>query len=153
MKHLLNFYTSYNQFYVFDKGSDGNMGSVTFWDEAGFNDRLAIGEGVLGVGTECYGPVKGELNLLIKENLEINIDDYDHIVEAGVEIKSGVIQILECPNSTIELEINVDPGFYRVRVYSSNLASVDGDEGDDFYKLEIWPGKNMLRSVLKRYDR
>jgi hypothetical protein len=139
MKYQIDFYTSYSQFYITDKDSEGLTDSDTFWTTDAFDERLAIEDGVLGVGIECYGPVKGEVHLLtLPTDLE-NLDEYDHVVEAGIEIKSGVLQILDCPNSTLELEISVEPGTYRVRVYSSNLASVEGDEGDDYYKIEIWP--------------
>jgi hypothetical protein len=49
------------------------------------------------------------------------------------------------------LEIELLPGFYRIRVYSSGLDTVIGDEGEDFYKIEIWPDRNMERKVLKQY--
>jgi len=151
MKYPLEFYTSHSQFYIYDKDSPAEIGSDKFWTQEAFDDRLAIEEGILGVGTECYGPIKAELILLDTRNDSINLIDYDHIVEAGVEIKSGVIQILDCPNSNVELELSVDPGLYRARIYSSNLASVEGDEGDDFYKIEIWPDNEIERKVLKRY--
>jgi hypothetical protein len=51
----------------------------------------------------------------------------------------------------VELEMIVKPGAYRVRVYSSNLVSVEGDEGDDYYKIEVWPDVQMERKVLKQY--
>ncbi|HEY8783800.1 MAG TPA: hypothetical protein VIM16_19380 [Mucilaginibacter sp.] len=111
MQHPLDFYTSYNQFYIYDKGSACATDSDIFWTNDAFNDRLAIEDGVLGVGTECYGPVKGELHLLSEPRNYINLDQYDHIVEAGIEIKSGVVQILDCPNSSVELEVNVIPAF------------------------------------------
>jgi len=152
MRYPLDFYTSYNQFYISDKDSPHDTGSDKFWTTDAFNDKLAIEDGILGVGTECYGPVKGELYLLSEPRNHIDLHDYDHIVEAGIEIRSGIIQILDCPDSCVELEINVIPGLYRARVYSINLASVEGDEGDDFYKIEIWPDTLMERKVLKRYN-
>lgn len=90
-------------------------------------------------------------NYTDREKELIDFDLYDHIVEGGIEIKSGTIQILDCPSSEIQLELSVKPGFYRTRIYSINLASVDGDEGEDFYKIEIWPDLEMDRKVLKRY--
>ena len=150
MKFPLNLYTSYNQFYICDKDSKGDTGS-NFWTNDAFNDRLATEDGVLGVGTECYGPIKGEIEVLDEAKDSINMDSYDHIVEAGIEIKSGTIQILDCPTSTVQLDLKVNSGFYRARIYSSNLATVDGDEGDDFYRVEIWPDQNSKRVVLKRY--
>lgn len=60
---------------------------------------------------------------------------------------------MDCPNSSVELEVKVKPGNYRVRVYSSNLDTVIDDDGDDYYKIEMWPDDNMERKVLKKYVR
>ena len=149
----LNFQTEYNQFYLYDKGSPGKTGSESFWTPIAFADRLAMEKGILGVGIHNYGHVKGQLCLLKKESQAIEYDQYDHIVEGGVEVKSGVLQVLDCPNSKVELELIVKPGKYRVRIYSSNLAGGDIDEveGNDYYKIEIWPDNNIERKVLKRY--
>jgi hypothetical protein len=43
------------------------------------------------------------------------------------------------------------PSTYRVRIYSSNLNTVDGDEGDDYYKVEVWPSVYKERIVLKKH--
>jgi hypothetical protein len=153
MKYQLEFYTQYSQFYICDKDSENDTGAKSFWTNEAFNDRLAVGTGVLGIGTECYGPIKGELILLDSSESITDNNEYDHIVEGGLEINSGIIQVLDCPNSIVQLELPVTPGTYRVRVYSSDLASVEGDEGDDFYKIEIWRGLNTERKVLKRYSR
>ena len=148
MKYLLNFNTSYNQFYIYDKGSKGNTNSNSFWTNEAFNDRLAVEEGILGIGTECYGNVKAELQILkIDDNEDLSF--YDHIVEAGLEIKSGIIEVMDCPASKVELAVVVPPGFYRVRIYSSNLASIIDDDGDDFYLIKIWPELNLQKNVLK----
>jgi hypothetical protein len=147
------FYTQYNQFYIADKFSPKKTDDESFWSSLAYNDRLAIGDGILGIGTECYGPINGELNILSKANTNFNPNKFDHIVEGGVESKSGKIEILDCPNSKVELAIKVAPGNYLVRIYSSNLRSVKGDEGDDYYKIEIWPDNNLQRKVIKRYVR
>ena len=152
MQYPLDFYTSHNQFYIQDGHSSGETDSNTFWTESAYNDRLAVEEGILGVGTECYGPVKGEIIILDKENKDFVIDAYDHIVEAGLKIPSGIIQVIDCPTSTVSITINIEPGSYKARIYSSNLVSVNGDDGDDFYKIEIWPSLEMDRIVLKRYE-
>jgi hypothetical protein len=135
MKYELDFYTSYNQFYLFDKTSGGNTASDNFWTADAYNDRLALEAGILGVSTACYGHVKGELYILSQENEVINSNQYDHIVEGGLELKSGILQVLDCPNSEIELEVELKPGTYHVRVYSSDLASaeIDETEGNDYY--------------------
>lgn len=153
MEYKLNFTTSYQQFYLADKLYQGNIGSDNFWTDESHDDRLAIEKDVLGIRTESYGTIKGELIVLDKANNEVDYNLYDHVVEGGLEIKSGIFQILDCPNNSVELEVNLIPGNYRARIYSSNLSSVvDEDEvGDDYYKIEIWKDDNKERKVLKKY--
>jgi hypothetical protein len=155
MKYKLDFYTEYNQFYLSDKASPKNTNSTGFWTPEAHEDRLAIEKGVVGIGTESYGHIKADISILDIANNLIDTIQYDHIVEGGIEIESGELQVLDCPTSVINLEIKLKPGKYRVRVYSLNLASadIDEDEGDDYYKIEIWPDTNMERKVLKRYIR
>jgi len=56
-------------------------------------------------------------------NNQFDTSKFDHIVEGGVEIKSGILQILDCPNSNVELEVKIKTGRYRIRVlkYAMNL--------------------------------
>ncbi|WP_026992075.1 hypothetical protein [Flavobacterium subsaxonicum] len=152
MVYKLDFYTSHNQFYIADKDTDGDTGADNFWSDEAFVDRFATGNGIIGLRTQCYGPVKGELIVLEKANSEFDLSEFDHIVEGGLEVNSGVLQISDCPNSSLELEIKVDAGIYKVRIYSSNLRSVEDDEGDDYYKIEIWPDADMAINVLKNYE-
>lgn len=151
MVFYFDFYTQYNQFYLVD-GSSSPITDGDFWNEKAYENRLALNDGVIGIGTECYGPVKGEINILTQENPLINFLDYDHIVEGYIDIKSGALEVQDCPDSLVQLEINLSKGLYIVRIYSSNLESVDGDEGDDYYKIEIWPGEKISSRVLKKFN-
>jgi hypothetical protein len=153
MSYKLSFYTSHHQFYITDKDSPQETDAYDFWTEEATQNRLALGDGLLGVGLECYGPFKGELLILNKKENHLELVKYDHIVEGGLEIKSEILQILNCPNLNVELEVQIPAGKYRARIYSSNLASVgDNDSGDDYYKIEIWPDTKMERTVLKQYS-
>jgi hypothetical protein len=89
--------------------------------------------------------------VLDREPEEKDFSSYDHIVEASLDLQSGVLQVFPCISDEPVLELSVARRPYRVRVYSSNLASVDGDAGDDYYSVRIWPGEVMNRKVLKRY--
>lgn len=152
MKYKIEFYTQYSQFYL----TSDNAKSLVVgnnWDNESYEDRLKPLNNFLAVFTQCYGNVKGELIVLEKPNADIDYSKYDHIVEAGIAVESGILQVLDCPNSSIELEIKVKPDNYRVRIYSSNLASVIDDDGDDYYKIEIWKSNDMERKVLKQYVR
>lgn len=156
MKHKFDFYTAYHQFYINDSESTRETDSKDFWNEESGKQRLAIGEGILGILTKSYGHIKGKLEILDKEREIDSLDLYDHVVEAGIEIKSGILQILDCPNSEVEMEVKVVPGFYKIRVYSRNLdilENEDEEEGNDFYNIEIWKDKNLglRKRVLKEY--
>ncbi|WP_431609237.1 hypothetical protein [Chryseobacterium sp. 'Rf worker isolate 10'] len=153
-----NFDTQYNQFYISSVGKDFNadekkdMSSFT----EDMNRRLGIEKNALIVFTESYGKIRGDIQVL--ENASINSDyrNYDHIVEGSINIESGVLQLLDSPHSHIELSINVDPGRYKVRVYSSNLSSVKETDlphstDKDYYHIELWKNDNMETKVIKQY--
>ena len=148
----LDFYTEYRQFYISDKAPSGTTASDNFWTEETFTRRLAVEDGILGVGTECYGPVKGEIELLNTSPGDDSFDTYDHVVEGDLLVKSGVLQIISCPTGAVEFEKAVEPGNYRVRIYSMNLDSVNGeDEGEDYYRIEVWKGIPKGVKLHKEY--
>lgn len=150
--YKLSFNTAYNQFYIEDMDYSGSTGD-DFWTESAYADKLATGNDVLGVGTGSYGHIKAEVILLDKANDDLNFARYDHIVEGNLKIRSGFLQVTDCPNSKVELKVKLKPGDYRVRVYSMDLAKADHGlyDGKDSYKIEIWPDAIKPRVVLKRY--
>ena len=149
MEYDLDFYTEYSQFYVCDSEDEIKHGLWT--DKSSHTARLDFSPGIIAVITECYGPVKGQIRILNSENNEFDFDSFDHIVEAELIISSGSLQIRSCTSSEIELKIEIPNGQYRCRIYSSNLDSVIGDEGDDFYTIDVWPSTETGRKVLKQH--
>jgi len=158
-KQYFKFQTEYRQFYLEDGKAEnkGNTTSQNFWTEEAFNSRMALEKGIVGVGTESYGNIKGEIEILDKSNDNIDYNKYDHIVEGGINIPSGELQILNCPDSNLELTLKVNPGKYRVRIYSSNLESVKdydlpNDTDNDYYRIELWKSDDMERKILKQFN-
>lgn len=157
MTAKFKFHTQYNQFYIQDKNSIGDTdAAVDFWTEEAYEKRLAISNNLLGVGTQSYGIIKGEIELLTQQISMIDFDLYDHIVEAGLEINNNELQITDCPTNAIEARLKLENGKYRVRIYSLNLGSVletdlANDTDDDYYRIEVWPDENMELRVLKKY--
>jgi hypothetical protein len=152
MIHKLQFTTSYHQFYLCDKDYIGDTGSFDFWTDNSFADKLAIETGILGVSIGTYGHVNTTISILDQRNEKPDLALYDHVVEASLEITSGILQVLDCPNSNVELELNVPPGFYRVRVSAAGLDSIvdEDEEAEDTYHIEIWPEEPSASQVLKR---
>ncbi len=151
--YTLDFYTSYNQFYLFDKDIEGATDSPKFWSKVAFDSGIALEKGVIGVGIAAYGQVRLMIEVFDNEPLISNFHDWDRIAEGSIKIKTGYLQILDCPNSEVQLEIVLEKSAYRVRVYGANFASVVGDNGDDFYRIELWKAPYQKRSVLKKYKR
>ncbi|MCX6316040.1 MAG: hypothetical protein NTW29_02015 [Bacteroidetes bacterium] len=148
--YKLSFWTSHHQFYIADGLSPFKTDSVDFWTTQAFEDKLATEEGIIGVGTACYGDVKADFDILDREPVDIDFSDCDHVVEASLNIRSGTLQIFPCISNESILDLRLDPNVYRVRVYSFNLTSVIGDNGDDYYKILIWPADFDVRKVLKQ---
>jgi len=76
-----------------------------FWASDAFENKLAIEKGILGIGTGSYGRIKGDIFILETANNQIDTIQYDHIVEGGMDIESGELQLLDCPTSVINLEL------------------------------------------------
>ncbi len=150
MIHELDFQTSYRQFYLSDKDIELQTDSPTFWSKAALASGLALERGVIGVGIASYGRVRLSIETFESEPPILDFEKWDKITEGSIKIKSGCLQILDCPNSDIQLEINVSKGDNRVRIYGANFKTVVGDDGDDFYRIEIWGTAHSERKVLKK---
>ena len=153
MKFELKFITGYGQFYIADKNAKGNTGSEKFWTDEAFADRLAIEDGIVGVGiANDEGIVNCEFEILDSESLIKDFGEFDHVAEASIHIHSGTLQVLDCPHSEIEIEIEIENGEYRMRIYSLNLETAFNENPNDYYKIEMWKEINSKRNVLKRYS-
>jgi hypothetical protein len=150
---LLKFTSSHCQFYICDKGSPKATDSNDFWTGEAHASRLAVEDGIIGVGTESYAYIKAEISILVQRPTSIDLEKYDHIVEASLRIPSGIIQVLNCPDSNLEFEKQVVPDDYRVQVRSLGLETVQDEfeEADDKYLILIWPETYSSRKVVKQY--
>lgn len=154
MKYKFDVYTQYRTIYLTsDNTEEASKPEVLAMSKDEDNGRLIAVKNTLIVTTGSYGHIRGELRFLNKRNEAIDYDKYDHIVEAGLEVHSGKLQILDCPSSNIIFEKNISPGVYGVRMYSSGLSTtdIDEEEGNDRYLIEIWPDSTVKRKVLKQY--
>jgi hypothetical protein len=82
----------------------------------------------------------------------LDLSDWDHITECSLAVPTGEVVIA---GSTDYLptakRVSVAPGVYRVRVSYGGLSTIsdDGFDGDDRYRVQLWPQAASPLAVLK----
>ena len=88
-------YSSHHMFYVEDPDLLTDSSSPDFWNKKAFKDRLGVGPGLLGIRAGSYGNVR-----LISESHDrppdVDVELWDHIAEAGLDISRDRFQIMGC---------------------------------------------------------
>jgi hypothetical protein len=150
-QHKLSFFTEYYQFYILDSETKASTDAPDFWNDEAGQRKLAIGEGLLGVTVAKYAEIKVEVRVLSAEPTEDA--EADHIVETSLNLPSGLLQVKDCTSYDTVLELNLEKETYRIRISSFKLWTVKGDEGDDYYVVEIWKAGFAETVILKEYIR
>lgn len=152
MKRTLTFqiFADYYQFYLQDEPVQGNLGDS--WTEEAVERLLAIAPGTVGIGTvrNMDVPVVVEI---ADERPDDDVADWDQVNECSLDVASGRIVIAGCTDYFPDAaRILVPPGSYRVRAYYRGLESLsdDGLEGDDHYRLVLWPAPPGPVDVIKQ---
>jgi hypothetical protein len=153
----LRIFASHNQFYVMDSDYRGDSADPSFWTQETYHRRLAIGYGLLGIGTGTYGvvTVRAEEH---RAEPPLDLAEWDHITECNLEMKTQFMLIMGCLDDS-GLFFKVSPGTYRVHVCHANLEEseqeVSGEwEGDfgDWYLVQFWPSAHEEPTVLKQRE-
>jgi hypothetical protein len=150
--YQLKFFTEYYQFYIQDATTKAATDSEIFWTTQASEDKMAVEEGLLGISVAKYAEINVQVNVHPQQQTVFSLQDYEHIVEASIDVPSGVLQVLDCTGMEVQLEINVTPGIYTVRSNSANLSTVQSNVGNDFYVIDIYPSPKKERTVLKKYE-
>ncbi|MBB3695034.1 hypothetical protein [Sphingomonas sp. BK580] len=81
-----------------------------------------------------------------------NLTEWDHVVDVSLTLPSGELELEAWQEEPID-RISVAPGSYRVRVCLGGLdtLSEDGLEGDDHYRLTLWPAPEAPLTAWKQY--
>lgn len=144
-------YADYHQFYLEDEG--GPHRTDTLWDKDTAERMLAVGEGLLGVGTARYETVPVRIEFHDGEP-ETDAGVCSRINECSLRTDSGRLVLSGCTEYLPEAaRIEAEPGIYRVRVLYIGLETVVDDwEGEDRYVLQLWKD-TRLRDVRVLKDR
>jgi hypothetical protein len=156
--HNFSVYASYHQFYLADRQAPHDEGRADFWSREAFAARLAVSRGLLGIGTESAGDVTVAVEVRKTPPPEADLDAFDHVVEGPLHVTSGRLIVHGVDDVGMEdsdpkvraRQFSLPPGDYRVRMYGSGFATVANEEGDDAYRLVLWPAPPADRRVLKQ---
>jgi len=142
MKYSLSIFADYFQFYLQDEEVTTEADNV--WNDNTIKEQLAVAPGLTVIGTARNMDVPVEIEVRDDAVTEENLASWDKVKECSLEVPSGRIVVLGCgeyyPDAT---RIEVKPGCYRSRIYYGGLNTItdDGLEGEDHYKIVLWPAE------------
>ena len=143
-------FADYFQFYLQDEAVKGDLSDS--WNEEAVGRLLALAPGTIGVGTvrDMQVPVDVEVRDAPPDD---DLDKWDHVNECSFDVQSGRIVIAGCTDYFPETKrLEVPPGTYRARIYYGDLdtLSQNGLEGNDHYRIVLWPSPPEDMRILKQ---
>lgn len=122
------------------------------WNEEAIENMFAVGDRMMTMGTarNMDVPVTVEVR---DDAPEEGLSSWDHVVEGSMEISSGCLIIRGCTDlPETSPHISLTAGWYRLRIYYGGLDKLSDDrlDGDDCYKIVLWPAAYAEPQILKR---
>jgi hypothetical protein len=138
----------YQQFYLQD--AEVYPDAPTDWNDEDVERRAKVAPNVVVVCPLRNDTVRAEL--VIDSHPATSSRDADHVVMCALEVPSGVLQVHECTGGEC-LRVNIEPGTYAVLLEFFRLATIseDGFEGDDLYRMTLWPSEPRSLQVIKAW--
>jgi hypothetical protein len=146
-------FADYFQFVLMDANSEADFSTI--WADEAFASMLAAGPGAICPGTFRNVDVPVEIHVCTLAP-EIDIDQYDHVAEASIDVASGELLLTNCTGYLPDARrISVAPGMYEVLFLASGIESIknEWDPADDNYSVYLWPGKARTVNTVKHWQR
>jgi hypothetical protein len=142
----------HSQFLVVDR--DSKLGDDDAYDSDAAATGLAVWADGVAVFCDSHWTTRTPVTLALADTEPtIDLDEFDHVVIAGLSCPSGELRIFG-PEQTGagELQVQLPGGMYGLAVCGAQFGA--GDEydanGTDRYTLTLWPcAKRPTRRVLK----
>jgi hypothetical protein len=146
----LEVFADYHQFYVWDGGTEPK--APEDWSDEDVRNRAKMAEHVFVVCPLRNMTVPVRVTLAEAEPA-VDLTRYDHAVEGSVAMPTGQLRVHECTGGEL-LAWKLKPGTYRVLALFSGLGTIssDGLEGQDEYRIVLWPGSAVPLKVLKQWS-
>jgi hypothetical protein len=147
--HELTLFADYHQFYLQDEAAVGDLSDA--WTADATARLLALAKGAIGVGTARNMKVPVVVEVFAAEPA-IDLAAWDQVHDCSIDVPSGRLVVAGCTDYFPDAKrIELTPGTYRARVCYGALASVsaDGLDGEDHYRIVLWPGTERAPSTIK----
>lgn len=135
----LEIFADYNQIYLHDELSEADFSSG--WNDKAYKNMAAVVDGAIGLVTARNMDVPVEI-LIYESEQPLDVDAWEHVVSCGVALHSGTL-VVRGPSDYLPeaKKISVKPGYYVANILYKGLdtLSEDGLDGDDYYKIVLWP--------------
>ncbi len=145
----LSIFADYNCVYLADEHGDEFSPE---WNEKELADMAAVSEStfVMCPVRAMTVPVRVEIHAAEPDE---NLDDWDHIVECSINSLTGRISI-QGGTGPVTAWLTVEPGWYQVKLLYAGLDTLRnyGLDGEDRYKIILWPGMQRSLQVVKRWS-
>jgi hypothetical protein len=81
-----------------------------------------------------------------------DLDDWQHEVDADLDVPDGRL-VFEASGGGAQIPVEIPAGSYRVRVSGAGYGErrQAGADGDDHYRLRMWPRTGDSEPVLRKY--
>jgi|SRR5581483_8728327 len=143
----------YFQFVLMDETSADDFSTI--WTEPALERMLAAGESAICAGTLRNVDVPVEIRLTV-ERPSIDLDQYDHAVEASIQLPSGKLIVMGCTGYLPDApRIDLLPGCYRALFLVSGIESIktEWEQADDLYAVYLWPEAAGVPQLIKHWKR
>ncbi|MGW7363088.1 hypothetical protein ACWGI8_06550 [Streptomyces sp. NPDC054841] len=131
------------------------------WTEQALLDGLGITDDALAIGTAVNVTVAVGVHVLAQQP-EDDSDDFDHVVEASLNLVSGRLVVLGCTEYLPDAaRFDMPAGWTRIRASRRNLAAAafpdpdceDEPEDTEEIRLQGWPAPYSQPRIIKRWTR
>jgi hypothetical protein len=143
----VDIFADYFQFYLWDPTQSPE--APTDYVDEDMERRIKTGRHVVVICPERNYTVPVEIELHDTEPA-FDAEAWDHIAEASLHLPGGRLQVHECTGGPVA-DRSVEPGWYRVRSFHGGLGTVDNLEGNDTYRVVLWPAPPAEVRVLKQW--
>lgn len=144
-------FADYFQFYLLDCATNEDFGAL--WTEEAVERLLAVAPHAVGIGTARNMQVPVAISVHDREP-EADFPEWEQVHDCSLTVVSGRVAILGATDYLPDApSLALAPGPYRARISYAGLETLseDGLEGDDFYRIQLWPAP--LAALLTRKQR